>query len=170
MDNAFVFVALIVMVIVLAMLLPRWIRRSTAKAGERADRSAAASRLEGILAELGSTVVIEASEPVVREIVDLVAAQQPRRFTVLGDGSYGIRFVEPDDAVARLVADGVGTRLQVDRCREYLGMPNTTEFWNDLRIRVAAASARQGLPTREGSRLSYLRQDGAPPVWVRDDR
>jgi len=163
-DNPLFFVVLIIAVIVLAIFLPRWIRRSSRSAGERAEQRVTASRLEETLGELGSTIVLLAPEPVAREIVDGVALQQPRKFTVLRDGAYGIRFVEPDDSLVRLVEHEDGTRVQIERVREYLGMPQTTEFWADLRSRIASAASARGVATAAGPALRH-RRDEATGTW-----
>jgi len=163
-DNPLFFIALIVAVIVLAIFLPRWVRRSSRSAGERTEQRVTASRLEEILGELGSTVVLHAPEPVAREIVDGVALQQPRKFTVLPDGAYGIRFVESDDSLIRLIEDQDGTRVQIERFREYLGKPQTTEFWADLRSRVISAASARGVATTAGPALRHHRDD-ATGAW-----
>ncbi|KQQ65024.1 hypothetical protein [Microbacterium sp. Leaf320] len=164
MDNPLFFIALIAAVIVLAIFLPRWVRRSSRTAGERAEQRVTASRLEELLGELGSTLVLHAPEPVAREIVDGVALQQPRKFTVLPDGGYGIRFVEPDDSLVRLVEDQGGTRVQIERFREYLGRPQTTEFWADLCSRIASAASARGVATTAGPTLRH-RRDDASGTW-----
>ena len=165
MDNPLIFIALIAAVIVLAIFLPRWVRRSTRSAGGRAEQRLVDSRLATILDGLGTTIVLHAPEGVAREIVDGVALAQPRKFTPLPDGSYGIRFVEPDDAVARLIDDPEGTRLQVIRFREYLGMPNTAEFWADLRAHVATAAGAQHVEVSSGPTLRHHRDD-ATGSWA----
>lgn len=165
MDNPLFFIALIGALIVLAIFLPRWIRRSTTAAGDRVEQRIADSRLSGILGELGSTLVLHAPEPAVRAIVDAVALEDPRRFTVLPGGGYGIRFVEPDDAVARLVEDDTGTRLQIVRFREYLAMPNTSGFWSDLRAAVASSAQAQSIRTSTGPLLRH-RRDDATGSWT----
>ena len=145
MDNPLVFLVLIAAVIVLAIFLPRWVRRSTMSAADREHRRLAESRRAEILRDLGTTVVIHAPESVVRELVDPIVLQRPREFTVLGDGGYGIRFVEPDDAIVRLVSDGTTTRMQIERSRDYLGMPQGAAFWNELRALVTARAAADGI-------------------------
>lgn len=159
MDNPVIFIALIGVIIVLAIFLPRWIRRSTLSAGDRAEKRIAESRLAPILDELGTTLSLRAPVQVAREIVDGAALQQPRKFTVLPDGAYGIRFVEPDDAVARLVEDADGTRLQVEGFREHLGMPNTSAFWADLRAAVATDAKARGIPVDAGPAVRHRRDD-----------
>ncbi|MBO0981452.1 hypothetical protein [Microbacterium sp. SD291] len=165
MDNPVLLFSVIAVVIVAAMLLPRWIRRWSRAAGERSEQRSGASRRTRILADLGTTVVIRASESAAREVVDEVVRRHPRQFTALADGSYGIRFVEADDGVARLVADPGGTRLQAERVREYLGMPKTSDFWNDFRAHVASEAAGRGISVADGPRLLYVRgepeKDGA---------
>ena len=164
MDNPLFFIVLIAAVIVLAVFLPRWVRRSSRTAGERAEQRVTASRLEEILGDLGSTLVLHAPEPVAREIVDGVALQQPRKFTVLPDGGYGIRFVDPDDSLVRLVEGQDGTCVQIERFREYLGKPQTTEFWADLRSGIASAASARGVATTAGPALRH-RHDDATGTW-----
>lgn len=157
MDNPLLFIALIAAVIVLAILLPRWVRRSTSSAAEREERRLAESHRAAALHELGTAVVLRAPEPVVRELVDAIVLQRPRQFTVLGDGGYGIRFVEPDDAIARLSSDDAVTRLEIERSREYLGMPQGAGFWNDLRALVAARARAEGIVvTSESGRANSV--------------
>lgn len=157
MDNALLFIVVIAAVLVIAVFLPRWIRRSSRSAGDRASQRYTERRRSEILEELARTVVVHAPEAVVREIVDAVVLQQPRRFSALSDGGYGIRFVEPDDAVARLVGDRQGTRLQLEGFREYLGMPNTSESWAELRTRVSEAADGRGLTAHAGPAAAHRR-------------
>ncbi len=165
MDSPLIYIAAIGVIIVLAILLPRWIRRSTGAAGGRAGQRHAAGRLTGILEELGTTLVLQTSEAAAKEIIDQVVREQPRKFTPLADGAYGIRFVEPDDAIVRVVDDESGTRLQVERIREYLGVPNTSEFWADLRSAVSAAARAQGVEVSPGPPLRH-RRDDATRSWI----
>lgn len=145
MDNPLIFIVLIAAIIVLAIFLPRWVRHSTSSAGGRAEARLVESRRADALRDLGTTVVLHAPEPVVRELVDAIVLQRPREFTPLADGAYGIRFVEPDDALVRLVADGSTTRMQIERSREYLGMPQGGSFWNELRSLVTTRAAAEGI-------------------------
>lgn len=165
MDNPLFFVVVIIAVIVLAIFLPRWVRRSSGSVGDRESRRIADSRLDETLRELGTTVVLRAPEGVTREIVDGIVLQEPRKFTVLSDGGYGIRFVEPDDSVVRLVGVDDGTRIQIERFREYLGMPKTTQFWAELRSHIAAAASARGIPIEEGSGIGHHRDD-ATGSWT----
>lgn len=165
MDNPLIYVAVIGAIIVLAIFLPRWIRRSTDAAGGRAGRRYATDRLTGILAELGTTLVLHTSEATAREVVDGVVLQQPRKFARLGGGGYGIRFIEPDDAIVRLVDDEDGVRLEVERVREHLGVPNTSEFWADLRTAVSTAARAEGIAVSPGRPIHH-RRDTATGVWV----
>lgn len=167
MDNPLIYVAVIGAIIVLAIFLPRWVRRSTDAAGGRAGRRYATDRLTGILDELGTTVVLHTSEATAREVVDGVVVQQPRKFLRLEGGGYGIRFVEPDDALVRLVDDEDGTRLEVERIREHLGVPNTSEFWADLRSGVSTAARDRGITVSPGRPLHH-RRDDATGTWIRD--
>lgn len=164
MDNALLFVVVIAAVLVLAVFLPRWIRRSSRSAGDRAGQRYAEGRRSAILDELSRTIVVHAPDATVRELVDTVALQQPRRFSPLSDGRYGIRFVEPDDAVARLVDDPRGTRLQLDGFREYLGMPNTSASWAELRTRVSEAAVARGLTAHDGPAAAH-RRDPETERW-----
>lgn len=165
MDSPLIFIVIIGAVIVLAIFLPRWVRRSTRAAGDREERRFTEARLAHILDDLGATIVVNASEAVTREIVDTVVLQQPRKFSILPDGGYGIRFVEPDDAVARLVADDDGTRLQIECFSEYLGMPNTSEFWMELRTRVTSGAETRDVRTSVGPALRHTRDD-ARGTWA----
>lgn len=167
MDNPLIYIAAIGAIIVLAIFLPRWVRRSTGAAGGRAERRYAVNRLTGILDELGTTLVLHTPEATARDLIDGVVLQQPRKFTVLGDGGYGIRFIEPDDAIARLVDDEDGTRLEVERVREHLGVPNTSEFWADLRSDVYSAARAEGIAISPGPPIR-LRRDDATGSWISD--
>lgn len=167
MDNPLIFIAAIVALLVLAVLLPRWVRGSAGAAGRRAERRLADAQLAPILDELATTVVLQAPEPTVREIIDGLVVQQPRRFAMLDGGHYGIRFVEPDDAVIRLLADAEGTRMQVEGFREHLGRPNTAEAWADLRTRAASAAEARGIDAHPGPPLPHRRGDDGS--WVRSD-
>lgn len=170
MDNPLVVIGAIGAVVVLAMLLPRWIRRSSDSTGRRAGRRFEQERLLEILDVLGTTLVLEASESTASEVVDTVVRRDPRRFTVLDDlGGYGIRFLEADDAVAVLAPVEQGMRLQIDRFREYLGRPNTAGFWADLRARAEAEARYRGIATATGASLRYERVTGEEPVWTRID-
>lgn len=165
MDNALIYVAVIAAILVLAIFLPRWVRRSTDAAGGREGRRYATTRLTGILDELDTTLVLHAPEATAREVVDGVVLQQPRKFTRLGGGGYGIRFIELDDAIVRLVDDERGTRLEVERVREHLGVPNTSEFWADLRSGVSAAADVRGIDVSPG-RPTHHRRDEATGTWM----
>ena len=161
-----VVIAVIVAVVVAAFFLPGWLRRSTRTTGERAGRAEARSRTGSVLEELGSTIVLHAPEREARDLVDGVVRQHPRMFTPLDDGGIGIRFVDHDDAVARLASTGDDTVLQVVRSRELMGAPKGTEFWGELRSRTSAAAARRGIAVTAGPRVTLVRHDGTPAVWV----
>lgn len=145
MDNPLIFIALIAALIVLSIFLPRWVRRSASSAGAREQRRVAESRRADALRDLGTSLVLHAPETVVREMVDAIVWQRPREFTVLEGGRYGIRFVEPDDAIVRLLPEGSITRMQIERSREHLGMPQGASFWNELRSLVSARAAAEGI-------------------------
>lgn len=159
MDSPLFFIVVIIAVIVLAVFLPRWVRRSSGSAGDRESRRISASRLDETLRELGTTIVLHAPEAVTREIVDGIVLQQPRKFTVLPDGGYGIRFVEPDDTVVRLIEAEDGTHLQVEGFREYLGAPKTTQFWAELRSQVSAAATARSIVAEAGRDVRHRRDD-----------
>lgn len=165
MDNPVIYIALIVAVIIGAMFLSRALRRGVARSSSRYGRRTTDGRVNGILAELGATLVIHAPEPAAREIIDRVVLAQPRRFSVLDDGGYGIRFIEADDAVVRLVDDRAGTRMQVVRTTERLGMPQNLEFWNELRSRVTSGAEEQAISVTEGPHHGFARHDGDPAHW-----
>ena len=166
MDNAFFFIVLIVVVIVLATLTPRWVRRTSSSAGRRTGRRYEEERLTGILTDLGATVVLHTSPETARDIVDAVAGADARRFAILYGGGYGIRFLDEDDAVARLVPDADGIRLQVEQFTEYLGMPNTAGFWGELREGVEAAADARGVQTTAGPTAVHVRD--ASGRWALD--
>lgn len=167
MDTLAVAVVIIIVAVVIgAMLLGGIVRRSVTRAGGRFGRRTAMERTDAILHDLGRTLVIHAAEPVVREIVDRAATGQPRKFSLLDGGGYGIRFVEPDDATVRLVADAGGTRMQVERSVERLGMPQNVEFWNDLRSEVASGAEARQISVADGVLLTFARADGDPAVWT----
>lgn len=168
MDNPLFFLAVIVAVIVLVALLPRWIRRSNRSAAGREQRRIAGPRVDGALEELGVHLRIHAAESVVREMVDAIALQQPRRFTVLGDGGYGIRFIEPDDAIVRLRNGAGGTLVRVERSREYLAMPSGSAFWSDLRARILGAAQTRGLAVDELRSRLEREDDGTGWVLIDD--
>ncbi|OAN43254.1 hypothetical protein [Microbacterium sp. H83] len=165
MDSPLPYIAVIVVVIVLAMLLPRWIRRTSGSAAERETRRLAEPRTAAALETLGTTMVVHSGEPVVRELVDSIALQHPRAFTILPDGTYGVRFAEADDAIARLVEVDGGTRVEISRFREYAGMPNDWAFWTELLRRVQAGAEARGLATTAGPRLRFDRGRGSDPLW-----
>lgn len=165
MDNPLIYIAVIGAILVLAIFLPRWVRRSTGAAGGRAGRRYATDRLSGILEELGATLVLHTSEATARGIIDDVVRSQPRKFSQLAGGDYGLRFIDADDAIVRLVDDAGGTRLEVERIREHLGVPNTSEFWADLRSAVSAAARVEGVEVSPGRPLRH-RRDEATGTWM----
>lgn len=170
MDNPLVIGAVIVLIIAAAMIAPRWIRRSSGSRGRRAGRRFEEDRLLEILDDLGTTVVLHAPADSARSVVDEVVRRDPRRFARLDDGSYGIRFLEPDDAVARLVPAPDGIRLQVERFGEHLGRPNTSAFWNEMRARTLEEAVSRGIATSvPDAPQPFDRIDGDPPSWVLAD-
>ncbi len=167
MDTPLVFIVLIVVIIVLAAVAPRWIRRRAEAAARDEDRRQTAARVPRALDMLGATLVVHAGQSTVREIVDEVALQDPHRFTPLRPGAYGIRFVEPDDALVGLDDTRDGTLLRIERVREYLGAPQTSESWILLRDRVASAARARGIATEDGDPVRH-RRDDATATWRLD--
>ena len=154
-------------------LLKSWLSRRAADAGDNAGKRFAAAELVKTLGEFGTTLVIHAPETVAREIVTsaTTAANKQKNFTVRSDGGYGIRFVDPDDTIVRLVTDPQGTRLQVETFREYMGVPQTAPLWTDLRSRVASAADARAVSVAEGTPVEYLRGellDDRNARWDRD--
>ncbi|MCB8044011.1 hypothetical protein JM654_06585 [Microbacterium oxydans] len=76
---------------------------------------------------------------------------------IRSDGGYGIRFVEPDDTLVRLVPVTEGTRMQIETFRDYFGFPQTVQFWTELRARVAAAAEAHEVTFAEGKPIRYVR-------------
>lgn len=155
---AYILLGLLVLaIIVAAPFLRRWTNDRAAAAGEKAGRRYTAGRLTDVLRELGTTVVVDAPEQTVRDLLTAAVAARPRDFSSRSDGGYGIRFVEDDDTVVRVVADPAGTRMQVETFREYLGFPQTAPQWTALRTLLADSAAERGIDTAEGPHLEYLR-------------
>ena len=162
---------LIVALIIAGPLLTRRLNRRATAAGDRARRKFVATQLVKTLDELGTTIVIHAPEHLAREIVAAATDTKQKEFTVRDDGGYGIRFVEPDDTIIRLVADPEGTRMQVETFREYMGVPQSAPLWTDLRSRVAAGAGARQVAVTEGTRIEYLRGeliDDRNARWARD--
>lgn len=166
MDNPLLLIALVAVIVVLAMVLPRWIRRSSGERGRRAGRRFEEDQLLAILDTLGTAVELGTDPQAAQRLVDGVVQREPRKFTILGDGVYGIRFVEPDDAIARLVPGPAGTRLRVEEFREYLGRPNTAGFWTDLRSGVVDAASHHGITYSTPPAPSRFERSEEPgPIW-----
>ena len=166
MDNPLLLFTLVAAIVVIAVLLPRWIRRSSTTPGRRAGRRFEEDQLLTLLDELGTTVDLQTDRLTARGIVDEAVRREPRKFTILDDGVYGIRFVEPDDAVAHLVSVDTGSRLQIVEFREYLGRPNTAGFWKDLRTDVIDTAVDRGIAHATTPVISrFDRREGPHPVW-----
>ena len=168
MDNPLLLVVIgvIVAVVIAAFFLPGWVRRRTRRAGERTEHAHARSHTAAALAQLGTTLLLHAPESESRDLVAEVAERHPRLFTRLTDGRIGIRFVDPDDAVAALVATDGGSLLRIDRTRELLGAPKGVEFWGELHALVSAEAAARGIEVTAGPPVRFDRHDGSPAVWV----
>ena len=147
---------LILALIIAGPLLKSRLSRRVSEAGDRAGKKYASTQLVKTLGEFGTTLVIHAPEPVAREIVAVAAAPQ-KHITLRDDGSYGIRFVEPDDTIVRLVRDPDGTRMQVETFREYLGFPQTAPLWTELRSRIASTAGVRDVSVAEGVTAEYVR-------------
>lgn len=145
--------------------------RGASEAGARAGKKFASDQLDAALTELGTTVVIQAAEPRAREIVASAMAAKEREYVIRSDGAYGIRFVEPDDTVARLVPVADGTRMQIETFREYFGFPQTVQLWTDLRSRIAAAAEVREVAVAPGEPVRYVRGeplDDRNARWVHE--
>lgn len=157
-DPTIILLGILVIVLLFgAPFFKRWANRKAAEAGENAGRKFSAKQLVKVLVEFGTTLVIHAPEETAREIVTAAAAQKPKDFSARADGGFGLRFMEPDDSVVRVVGDPAGARVQVETFREYMGFPQTVQLWQDLRTRVSAAAAERGVTVTEGPHLEYLR-------------
>ncbi|WP_136050868.1 hypothetical protein [Microbacterium sp. K36] len=152
LDTALILVLFLVILglIVGAAFLRGWVRRSASSAGERAGARYTAARMEEILADLGATLLVHASPTATAELLRVVVAERGRSFSLLPDGALGVRFVEPDDTVARLVPRSGGTLLRVETFREYLGFPQTAPLWRELRALAAAEAAIRGIEVGDG--------------------
>lgn len=157
-DPTIILLGLLVIVLLIgAPFFKGWANRKAAAAGANAGKKFAAKQLVNVLVEFGTTLVLHAPEDIAREVVAEAAGTKPKDFTVRPDGGFGIRFVEPDDTIVRLVSGPGGTRVQIETFREYMGFPQTCQFWQDLRARITAAATERGITVSEGPHLEYLR-------------
>ncbi|WP_050304872.1 hypothetical protein, partial [Mycobacterium tuberculosis] len=136
--------------IIAAALLRRWVRRSSASAGKRAGARYTAERTKEIVDALGVTVVIHAPEAVAAELVHRAVATRSKDFHLRPDGAIGIRFLEPDDTIVRLLPGPTETLLRIDTFRDYLGSPQTAPLWQDLRALVRTEAAARRIAVSEG--------------------
>ena len=152
MDTALIPALFVVILglIVGAAFLRGWVLRSASSAGQRAGARYTAARTEEILADLGATLVVHDSPTAAADILRTVVADRGKSFSLLADDALGIRFVEPDDTVARLVPGPEGTLLGVETFREYLGFPQTAPLWRELRALVAAEAATRQIEVADG--------------------
>lgn len=128
-----------------------------------------AKHLDEQLFELATTLVIHASEPVAREIVDIAAMHDTRNITMVDDGSWALRHVWLDNTRVRLADDPAGTRVQVDSIREVGGIIRTGALWASFRERIAEAAARKATAVSEGPMLVHIRRDidaETDGIWV----
>lgn len=152
-------------------LLRKRFSRGASEAGARAGKQFASDRLDTALGVLGTTLVIQAPEGRAREVVASAMVEKEREYVIRDDGAYGIRFVEPDDTVVRLIPVAEGTRLQIETFREYFGFPQTVQPWVDLRERIASAARAQGISVADGPPVRYTRGealDDRNARWMRD--
>lgn len=173
MDTAlFLLLGLIILAIIVgAAFLRRWLNRSATAAGERAGRRFAAEQVQRALSEFGTTLRIHA--PATQAQAALAAARETRSkdFLPLDGDAIGIRFVEQDDTVIRLIPDGDAMLLRVETFREYMGFPQTAPLWKDLRARVTAEAEARGVRVTEGPATAYTRGpllDDRNARWSRD--
>lgn len=162
---------LILALIIGGPVLKSRLNRGASRAGDEAGRKFVAGQLVKTLGEFGTTLVIHAPEPLAREIAAAAMANKQKEYVIRSDGGYGIRFLEPDDTIVRLVADPDGTRMQVETFREYMGVPQTAPLWKELRSRVASAAEARDVPVAEGAPAEYLRGalvDDRNARWERD--
>ena len=68
-----------------------------------------------------------------------------------------LRVVDPDDTVVRVAPDPEGALVRVETFREYMGYPQTTALWTDLRSRIRAVAGARGLTVSDGPPVSYVR-------------
>lgn len=169
----FLLLGLLILVLIIGWPI---VRRRSARGASAAARTSARRFLDAQQAKaldaLGSTLVVHAPEPVAREIVAAAVANSAQHFSIRSDGGYGIRFVEPDDTIVRLVAVPEGMRMQVETFREYLDGPRTVPLWKDLRSRVAAAAGERETSVSAGEGGGFRRDgliDGRNARWVRED-
>lgn len=174
MDSPFLPLAIVVVILIAvgAYWLLRAARSTSMSAGSRLAERTQRARLDDILDELGGTLVVHASEPAVRELVDGVILDGRRHYLPLDDGGYGIRFLQPDDTRVALLEDRDGIRLQIERFREYMGMPQTAPTWTALREQITAAAQTSGITVSKGPRAMHSRGrhlEGDDAEWLLAD-
>lgn len=153
---ALLFGLLILAIIVGAAFLRPWLNRSAAASGRRAGERFARAQLDRALAEFGITLRIPLPVAEAQELLAQATANG-KDFLPLPDGDIGIRFVEPDDTVVRVAPDPEGALVRVETFREYMGFPQTTALWTDLRSRIRAVAGARGLTVSDGPPVSYVR-------------
>jgi len=154
-----VLVAAIIGLLVGAAFLPGWVRRSSTAAGARAGARFTAERMTELLADLGATLRIQAPPEVAAALLRAAVTGREKDYTVLADGTVGIRFVEPDDTVVDLVPDAEQALLRVETFRDYLGFPQTAPLWRELRERATAEAAVRGIGVSDGPVSTFDRGD-----------
>ena len=151
--------ALILTLIIVGPLLRTRLRRRANEAGANAGTRFAAGKLAAVLDDFGATLTILAPEAVTRDLLGAAVEGRQKDYVVRSDGDYGVRFLEPDDTIVRLVAEPEGTRMQVATFREYMGFPQTAPLWEDLRARVASAAADRGIAVTNGPTTRFVRAE-----------
>lgn len=168
----FLLLGLVILAIIVgAAFLRPWLNRSATAAGERAGRRFAQEQVQRALAEFGTTLRIHAPAAEAQAILATARQTRSKDFLSLGGETIGIRFVEPDDTVIRLLPDGDAMLLRVETFREYMGFPQTAPLWKDLRSRVTAEAEARGVPVTAGPSASYSRGpllDDRNARWSRD--
>lgn len=180
MDNPFYVIGGIAVIVFLISgpFIKRWTRRKGAQIGRQAGEKFAAhniakanEKVPEMLAQLGATLVIAAPEAQAREIVATGAAKKRKDFPANDDGTFGIRFTEPEDAVVALVPDPQGFRVQVERFREHFGYPMMMGHWATFQKNIRAAATAAGVPVTEGPVQSFTRGaivSGNDAAWTRE--
>lgn len=162
MDNPILMILAVAAIVAIAFggtRLRSKIRSSTTSAGAAYAAGFRAKHLDDELFDLSATMVIHASEPVAREIVDVAALHDTRNITAVDDGSWALRHVWLDNTRVRLVDDPAGTRVQVDSIREVGGIVRTGARWASFRELIAEAAADRATAVSDGPLIVHIRRE-----------